>query len=828
MFSAAIKEIRFHPSRVIATIVAIAISVGFMATVSVFIRSYGASLGKMSAVPTSGSDVVVNVLNRKENVTEEQITKAIAKVPGVRQAEPLVGSSTSLRANGAERWVSVISLPSEEFRWAKITDGRWPEKDGELALSPDVAKALKVDVGDTMKMSFDGDATATVTGITNDPKNFQLGTVYSPQLKPRSEEQSYTSLWLVLADSGTSPSSLVDPLTNAVQKLAVKSADPKDRSFEVKTASDYQQQVVEDMLSETKPAEYLLMVFAGIALLVGTIIIANTFSILLAQRRRQIGLLRAVGASGSQVRRQFLAESMILGVIGSLLGVLGGVLVSVIALAIIGTLGWGLVIPWGSLVLALVIGTLVTVISAMGPSLRATQVAPLEALQPIRTVEEQRKSSTARAIICGLLVLVGAGLAVLAMVSDAGQILLALGSAFLITFGVLGAAPLFIPAVLRGLARLLDHAGPTSRLAALNSVRNPSRASATATALMLAVGLIVTLQVGTATTRKTMTDEIESTFPIDIRFTAYSSDDGFAGLEKGVQKRIEQMPNISERAILPGTEVKPTKDFGDQVVVAYTAEAAKVAPLVPGPKDGEILISEDNWKNYKEGDTLTFKGDKGEVTFTAKVSKLAYTDAVITESDLAKLTSKPVPAGAWLKIANRDDFAGPVGEAQKITSDFSHLDVGGGAVEAWMINTILDIMMLVTTGLLGIAVLISLLGVANTLGLSVVERTRESALLRALGMQKSSLRWMLLIEALLLSLVGTVVGILAGSFFGWLGINAVFKEAELNLDHGIQFAIDWRWTLGLIAVSVLAAALASIGPGQRAARATPTEALAEV
>mgnify|MGYP001198635788 FL=1 len=146
---------------------------------------------------------------------------------------------------------------------------------------------------------------------------------------------------------------------------------------------------------------------------------------------------------------------------------------------------------------------------------------------------------------------------------------------------------------------------------------------------------------------------------------------------------------------------------------------------------------------------------------------------------------------------------------------------------AYMIERVLGILLLITTALLGVAVLIALVGVSNTLGLSVIERTRESALLRAMGMQKGSLRLMLLVEAMLLALTGVIVGVVFGAFFGWLGISAVLRQADLAESTKIRFAIDPWLTLALLAVVAVAAALASVLPGRRAANAAPVEALAE-
>ena len=196
---------------------------------------------------------------------------------------------------------------------------------------------------------------------------------------------------------------------------------------------------------------------------------------------------------------------------------------------------------------------------------------------------------------------------------------------------------------------------------------------------------------------------------------------------------------------------------------------------------------------------------------------------MIWQGSRAKVV-KPVTATViWLSVTNRDQTINAMLAVNDIAGSSDR--VSGSAITAAMYEQVMNILLAITTGLLAVAVLIALIGVSNTLGLSVMERTRESALLRALGLQARSLRVMLLIEAVQVAVVGIVVGVAAGAFFGWLAVTALGRSSGMD---GIRFAVDLPVTAGMVAVAVLAAALASVLPGRRAAKAAPTEALAEV
>ena len=858
MISQALKEVRYHPGRVVATIVAIAISIGFLSTISIFLRTQGTAEGKRQAIYSTRADSVVTVTKAIEK--PDKVTKAIEGTDGVKDVELLYSSSGMASHNGSDVMGTSYSTPSEGFRWSKLTEGKWPEKPNQVVASKDGAKKLDLKVGDTFKFN---DQDATLVGIADEPKALLNETFYVGG--PGKSGDDGDSTWLVHVKPGSD--------TTAVNKAIVKNVTgvqkfDTDEPVTAQTAKQFQDASIKDLIGSFDVTKYGLMIFGAIALLVGVIIISTTFGILLAQRRRQIGLMRAVGASGGYVRRMVLGEAIVLGVLGSLLGIVLGIVFSLIAAARTGALWFGLSWPVGELVGEFLIGVLITILAAFLPAIRATRVAPLEALRPVPTVEERRKASIARIIVCSLLFLIGVGLSVLTFhVDNLASIPVAIGSAILLSIAVLAAAPLYVPSLIKLFGLVIRPFGPTARLSTSNAVRNPSRTSLTAVALMLAVGLSMTLQIGTATMRSTGDRMIEEHFPVDMQISTLppmddepapdgeqstadaesgsSTPDATAGtsngkagqhpeapaLPKTVLGTIDDLPNVASQLQLESTLADlgdKGKDSYQNSVVVYGAEKDKMSQIsdVVSEKLNDDTIVVNDSLPFRTGEKIKVTGSKGTVELSVvKVSGvLDFSEALTTTAALDRLSDNHQVSAVWMKMQDRTNMTSVMERLTPLMST-SGVSVSGGFPAAGMLDKILDVILMIITALLGVAVLIALVGVANTLGLSVLERRRESALLRAMGMQKRSLRLMLLHEALQTSFVGVFVGVVAGGYFAWLGISSIFRTADTNVQ--IHFGVDWPWTIGLILICMAAAALASILPGSHAARTAPTEALAE-
>ncbi len=840
MLRDAVNEIRFHPGRIAATVLAIAISVGFMIAASIFVSTEEVAQNKKAAITTSKADIVVefgipkSAAKDGQEMTAFPLTQGqelLSKIDGVTAVDKVLSDMVTLDYGDRSQFAFAYGNLSEPFRWAGLSEGRFPTAADEIALASPMASNLGVKIGDVIQTSLANPSKRKVVGLTSEPKVLVGGSSYVETAGMAADFDSVVGpQWLLQTKPGTS----TEQVRNAVQK-----AMPSGYDLTVKTADEYQKEAFEERTGDFKAMKLMLQAFGLIALVVGMIIIANTFTILVAQRRQRIGLLRAIGASGGQVRSRLLTEAVLLGLMGGILGIGFGYLLAMAGSAYTGALYWGMAFPAIEVLIAIAVGVIITVLAAVGPSIQATRVSPLEALQPVATEKARRAGGVIRGIICGVLVAAGAGLAVWSMTGDSNQILRAIGGASLITLGVLFGATSYVPWLLRGLGLVFKRFGATSRLASLNAVRNPRRAAATAVALMLAIGLIVTLQVGTASLKRTFDDSITARYPVDIAITTKLFD-GYAPsnsptrpdakemnieLEEGLLDKIKAVPGVKRSVQLDGAVVLakfPRTNFEDSALaLAYGRDFEAISGQQAPPK-GTVLIGGTIADNNHSVEIVVGE-TKG--TFKVKESSAAgFRQILMNPEDLRELEAKTVPAFIALQTENRDDAATVMKRVEALV-DKGEYSISGSVLEASMLTQVLDTLLLIVTALLGVAVLIALIGVGNTLGLSVIERRRESALLRALGLQRSSLRWMLTIEAIMLALAGVVVGVIAGLFFGWLGTQAVVAQIDDKYTT-YQFSVDWLQTAGLIGLAVVAAMVASILPGRRAAKATPTEALA--
>ena len=799
MLRHALAEIRLHPGRYVSTILAIAISVAFLAGAPVLVSTQGQAEGLSRSASLSKADAQVQG-------TDAAISARLLAVPGVGTAYPQRQWGGVIRDRNSDYTIlALVQVPPESLRWSQIGSGMWPVAKNEVALDQTTATNLGVTLGQTFQ-TRDGTALKLV-GLLTGPESAGANGVVSAAFFPDEDP----GMWIFTAAPGVTPEALAAKL-----KAAANNPD-----VTVLTGDQAREQAVNSATADVEAFTYLLWGFAAVALVVGMITVANTFTITLAQRRRQIGLLRAIGASGRQLRARFAWEALLLGVLGSLIGAGLGIGIAAIVAAALQSLSWGLLIPWSQVGLAALIGVVATLAASWVPIVTSTKVAPLEALQPVATSEQARKASIARAVVCGGLVVLGIGAVVLSFFAGEDSFFVAIAAGALLALGVLFGSPLFVPGLLKVSGRGLRAGGPVATLAADNAERNPRRAAATATALMLAIGLMVTLQVATASVRATTLGELEHRFPVDLAVSWTDETGGPATITDAAKQRLLEMSGVQTSVPLAATSAT-LADGQPLTLLGYDPAISQVAKESSAVKDDQLLVYPGTLSPKTK--TVTLKGALGSATLTVVASRLlGENQGMVSAATLAKL-GKPVPAAVlWISVPDRSLAIQVFAQAMDIVGSAGTVE--GSIVSAAQLEKVINILLAITTGLLGVAVLIALIGVSNTLGLSVMERNRESALLRALGLQARSLRVMLMSEAIQVAVVGVVVGVIAGGFFGWLAITSLARSSDLG---DVRFAIDVPQTLGMVAIAVLAAALASVVPGRRAAKASPTEALADV
>ena len=429
MLRDAMNEIRLHPGRFVATLLAIAISVGFISAIMIGVRTEENSMTRSGVIAVSKSDVVVNAV--EEPADPGEVLKAIQGAAGVTKAEASLSGTLPLKHGDFSIYSKVMTLPSSEFRWASLAEGKWPSAEREIVLAKKGAEKLHVKVGDEITAGFTGNeqsASYRVVGLSNDAPSLYTEnsyiTTFGATRKP--------STWIVKSQD---PKAAVASIQQALTPLG---AD----KFKVSTTDDYRVDQMKQLTGGFDVFRNLLLGFAAISAVVGMIIIANTFTILVTQRRRQIGLLRAVGASTGQVTGRLFAEAVLLGLVGSLLGVGIGAGVAAVVGIWSGAIYWGLVLPFGELGTAVLIGVLITVLSMAGPSIAATRVSPLEALQVVPSASRVKRLGITRGVFCCLFLLLGGGMVFQAFGDPARGLLWAIGGGGFLSLAILLAVAL--------------------------------------------------------------------------------------------------------------------------------------------------------------------------------------------------------------------------------------------------------------------------------------------------------------------------------------------------------------------------------------------------
>jgi putative ABC transport system permease protein len=586
-------------------------------------------------------------------------------------------------------------------------------------------------------------------------------------------------------------------------------------------------------------------IFGVISLVVAAFVIFNTFAIMLAQRVRETALLRCVGANRRQIFSSVLLESLIVGAAGSIAGVAVGVGVALGLYALInGLVGEGLpehplVVGATPVVAGFAIGVGITLAAALIPAVRATRTSPLAALRDVRASETP--STAARAVRLAVAALVALGGAAVtwagwsATDAEAAALLIVAGG--VVTFlALLIAAPLFIgpltAAVGAGPRRLF---GAPVRLAVANARRNPGRTAVTSATLMVGVALMALFSVVIASVQETATRREIERFPVDyimqpVWVGGAEEPTIPAGYAQALRGRAEFGQVVQVRAV--GATV--------------AAERGRVAALDPGPlgsaiapdvvtgrvedlRTGTAIVSttRDSTRSLGVGDTVEIRVGSNTarltVVGTARIDfpNAAALDALLSWDQLAAMAG---PGGDTAVMAKTAPGVTPVASRDALDAladPYPLVQVGSVAESASDLANQVNTLIAVFGVLMGTTILIALFGVTNTLSLSVVERTRESGTVRALGLTRGQLRATLLVEAVLMAVVGALVGIAFGLVYGQMLVRRAFGEFDPVI------VIPWTWVAGLITLAAVAGVLAAVLPARRASRASVVAALAD-
>ncbi|MCV2395847.1 FtsX-like permease family protein [Actinotalea sp. M2MS4P-6] len=776
---------------------------------------------------------------------------ALAAVDGVQAVQPLDTGGADLTGPGGHAWVTVAGRADDpRLDAVSATDGSLPAADDEIALPERVADQLGVGIGDQVQstvQSWAADATQPtdhlstlrVVGLVDAPSAFLSDGGVAVVTKSVAHD------WLALSWGGQdvtywSASVTLAPGTSTADATTRISQLLDGTGTLVRTRDEQAAANAAELSGSTWALTGVVLGFAAVALLVASLVIANTFQVLVAQRTRTLALLRCVGAERRQLQRGVLIEATLLGLATSAAGVLLGIGLVQATLTVLGDttdvpLPSTITMTPAVVLVPLLVGTLVTVLASLAPARAATRVAPLAALRPADTSVHQR-SGRVRAWLAGVLVVVGAGGLALgmavatAMSMPLGLVVGMLGGT-LSFVGVMVGAVFWVPGLLARLGRLGGRSA-AARLAAANAVRNPRRVATTSGALFIGVTLVAMMSTGAASVTRTFTSELNSHYPVDVVLESVAMDsDGNPALPSDLVDEVSAVDGVAASAVVQqAVGLTVTGPDGDQTSVdVYAGDATALAGVLNDADqaaalgDGTILLGESDAASLGVGvgDRVPVTGPDGVLDLEVTATDSAM--AMVTTSTLAGLDHGAPASDLWLALAPGADPTSAVTDIQDITGAETDVvvQVIGLAVERAFFQRVVDTLLAVVVGLLGVAVVIAMVGVTNTLSLSVLERRRESATLRAIGMTRAQLRSSLAIEGLLVALVGTLVGALLGIVYGWIGAQILLSEVT-----SVALAVPWR-DLGLVLlVAVAAGLLASVLPARSATRTPPVEALA--
>ncbi|MFE0892292.1 ABC transporter permease [Streptomyces rochei] len=839
MFRTALRNVLAHKARLLMTVLAVMLGVAFVSGTLVFTNTISGALQNSSAKGFDHVDVAVTPEFQEaegDKVGEQpELTQALvedsASVPGATSAIGVVSGFTAVADKDGDLIGDGWSTKGGNYWGEKdprypLTDGRAPRGEGEILIDSKTAGRTGYGVGDTVRMSVDGPViTPKVVGVfTTDDGSVAAGG--SLTLFDTATAQK------LFGKAGTYDEIDVkakDGVTQAALKAELDKALPKDL-VETTTAEKLADDQAEAIASSMSGMKQGLLVFAGIALFVGTFIIANTFTMLVAQRTKELALMRAVGASRRQVTRSVLIEAFVVGVVAAVTGLLAGIGIGAGMRALMSSMGevvpdGPLVVSAGTVVAALAVGVLVTMLAAWLPGRRAAKIPPVAAMSSVHA-KATTKSLVLRNTLGALVSAAGIAvvLAATTMGGSDGQAPMGLGAVLLI-IGVFILTPLLSRPLIAAAAPVLRLFGVSGKLARQNSVRNPRRTAATASALMIGLTLITGMTVMAGSLQKSIdkmaSAAIEADYVVSMANGNWLSPDVSEKLA-GADGVTAVSPLRNSPARIGGDTEYLTGVNGSTIGELTDLKVEQGAFEVGGT---EVVVDGDTAKEngWKAGSAFTVAYEDGEKQRLTVAGVYEGNDMLrgimVDNSVLTPHLTDPVDMQVMVKMSDGASSAAKDSLQQALDTNPA-IKIQDKKDISNEIAKMFTLMLNMLYGLLAMAVIVAVLGVINTLAMSVFERSQEIGMLRAIGLDRKGIKRMVRLESLVISLFGGVLGIGLGVFFGWAAgelMGSTIATYELVLPWG-------RMGVFLLLAAVVGV-LAALWPARRAARLNMLQAI---
>ncbi|MEV4286539.1 FtsX-like permease family protein [Nonomuraea bangladeshensis] len=834
MLRTALAGLRAYRLRLLLTSLAIVLGVGFIAGTLVLNDTVQAGFSQRVTADAGKVDVAVLA---GDGVLAEDVLRRVRAVAGVADAQGLVrGPARLLGKDGkvvGDLPATAISVVRGPLQRTTIVAGTGPGTDDRAAvLDENTARVNGFRLGEDL----------VVLDPEGERHTFKLVGLLDPGVD---QELAFTgavglTTSAALRMTGAEGYHEIDVAGSAPGlKQAVAAAVGPGAT--VKTGDELAADLAAAAGLEMRTLTVGLLLFGVVAMMVAALVIYNTFTILVAQRGRELALLRCIGATRGQVFGSVLLESGVVGLVASALGLAAGYGLAALALALLAAfdapLPTGASVALTPLTIAVgaAVGLVVTVGAALLPARSATRVPPVAALRT-QADEQAFRMGAARWGAAALFLVAGfgaTGFGVWGMPpGDAATLVVVMVGGMLTFLAVLILGPALVRPLIAVVGRLPARlAGVPGRLALDNAARNPRRAATTTVALTIGVTLMTVISVLSASTRATVTDKLDEQFPVDYLLSAQG---GEAAVPRSVGEELRRAPELGSVLQVRETPAKVTGRTGGARTYDLGAFHGPVTPevvagsMAAGLSEGQVALLDRaaNELGVRVGDTVQVsvraKGRAGSVPLrvVAVLSGDGSALPTLTVAESAFDRYAGALPDARVLITIKDGVSADQARAvvREAVAAYPTVRLSSSTEVRGEFDETLDMLLMIVGGLLGLAILISLLGIANTLSLSVHERSRESALLRALGLTRPQLRRMLSVEALVLGLIGALVGVVLGGLYGWVAVLAMLDGAVLSVPVG-QVVL-------FVVLSGVAGVVASLLPARRAARASIAGALA--
>ncbi|MET7640358.1 ABC transporter permease [Streptomyces sp. NPDC005438] len=837
MFRTAVRNVLAHKARLLMTVLAVMLGVAFVAGTLVFTSSVSEALLKSSKKGYESVDLAIRpdskgaAAGERSQEIGQEVVREVDGLSGTASVTGIASGFTGLSDKNGKSvgggWGSKganygngagAGDSSGADKRYPLTDGRAPRAKGEVALDSKTAKRTKYQVGDTVPISVDGPVRKErVVGVF-DTKDGSVAAGGS----------------LVLFDPATAQRLFATPghfteievtARQGVSQAALKKQVEKvlPAGVTAKTGETLADEEAEAIRTQTKGIETSMLVFAGIALFVGIFIIANTFTMLVAQRTKELALLRAVGASRRQVTRSVLIEATMVGLAASVTGLAAGVGIGAGLRSLMGSFGdmpdGPLLVTSTTVLVSLVVGVVVTVLAAYLPARRAAKIPPVAAMSSVHAPATTR-SLVVRNSIGSLFAAAGVALVFLGALGDGGEKTVGLGAAILM-IGVFVLTPLLSRPLIAAAGPALRMFGVAGKLARQNAVRNPRRTAATASALTIGLTLITALTVVAGGVQKGIdkmaTDSLKADYMVSMA--------NYTPLSPQVEKTLRQQDDVVASSPLRTTSAKIDGDW----------ESLNAVNSKTFPKLTSLDFNSGSWKDVSQGkrvvvddSTAKEKGWKVGSTFTTTYrdgKSERYTVSGIYQGNEIMsgiMTDTRSLAGHVTRTSDIQVMVKTQDGANSATKDRLEKALGNSpSIQVQdkediseSIAQFITIMLNVVYGLLAMAVIVAVLGVVNTLAMSVFERSQEIGMLRAVGLDRRGVKRTVRLESLVIALFGGVLGVGLGVFLGWAAGELV---ASSGLDT-YQLVLPWGRLALFLALAALVGVVAALWPARRAAK----------